>query len=228
MKFSIYFFLNFFVFYIKAQIGNFTDERDGLIYHTVLIGSQNWMSENLNVSIFRNGDPVLEVKTDEEWKSACANKQPAWCNYNYEPKNGAKYGKLYNWFAVNDPRGLAPLGWHIPSNEEWNLIRDSLQRGSNSYDAAWNKMKSIGEWEPDNYGIVSNSSGFSALPGGGRNDGTFFSIGECGFWWSSDVIDIESEYPRAWIHYIGPCIQSYGEASALLYEDGYSVRCIHD
>lgn len=88
-------------------------------YKIAVIGSNIWMAENLNVSNFRNGNPIPEAKTDEEWKRAGENKQPAWCYYNYDPKNLTKYGKLYNWFAVNNSRGLAPKGWHIATNVEW-------------------------------------------------------------------------------------------------------------
>jgi len=95
-------------------------------YKTVTIGTQVWMKENLNVSTFRNGDPIPEAKTAEEWQAAGEAKQPAWCYYDNDPKNGAKYGKLYNWYAVNDVRGLAPVGWHIPADHEWNVIIDYL------------------------------------------------------------------------------------------------------
>ncbi len=91
-------------------------------YKSVKIGTQIWMTENLNVSTFRNGEPIPEAKTEEEWKKAGENKQPAWCYYNNDPKNGAKYGKLYNWCAVNDIRGIAPTGWHIPSYDEWTIL----------------------------------------------------------------------------------------------------------
>ena len=91
-------------------------------YKSVTIGTQVWMKENLNVSRFRNGDPIPEAKTAEEWQAAGDAKQPAWCYYDNDPKNGAKYGKLYNWYAVNDSRGLAPEGWHVPTDEEWTVL----------------------------------------------------------------------------------------------------------
>ena len=89
---------------------------------TVTIGTQVWMTKNLDVSTFRNGDPIPEAKSNEEWKKAGENKQPAWCYYNNDPANGAKYGKLYNWYAVNDPRGLAPLGYHVPTKAEFMTL----------------------------------------------------------------------------------------------------------
>jgi TolA-binding protein len=109
-------------------------------YKSVKIGTQTWMAENLNVSTFRNGDPIMEAKTNEEWEKAGKEGKPAWCNYENDPKNGAKYGKLYNWYAVNDPRGLAPAGWHVPSDAEWTTLGDQLG------DEASNKMKSTSGW----------------------------------------------------------------------------------
>jgi hypothetical protein len=115
--------------------------------------------ENLDVDKFRNGDPIPEAKTDEEWYQATNNKEPVWCYYNNDPANGEKYGKLYNWFAVNDPRGLAPTGYHVPSDAEWTTLTNYL--GGES--VAGTKMKS--------------TSGFSCLQGGFRsNDGTFYDI----------------------------------------------------
>ena len=80
------------------------------------------MAENLNQDRFNNGDLILEVKTNEEWEKVCLEGKPAWCYYNYNPANGEIYGKLYNWFAVNDPRGLAPDGWHVPDYNDWSTL----------------------------------------------------------------------------------------------------------
>jgi len=121
-------------------------------YKTVTIGTQVWMKENLNVSSFRNGDPIPEAKTDEEWKAAGDAKQPAWCYYDNDPNNGAKYGKLYNWYAVNDSRGLAPVGYHVPTDEEWSVLIGFLG------DDAGKKMKSTSGWKPHEYG------GFKTCP----------------------------------------------------------------
>ncbi len=109
---------------------------------TVTIGTQVWMTKNLDVATFRNGDQIPEAKTDEEWKQAGKNKQPAWCYYNNDPANVAKYGKLYNWYAVIDPRGLAPNGYHIPSDPEWTKLVEYL----GGEEVAGKKMKSTTEW----------------------------------------------------------------------------------
>ena len=108
---------------------------------TVTIGTQVWTSKNLAVSKFRNGDAIPLAKTNAEWQLAGQNKQPAWCYYENNGENGTKYGKLYNWDAVNDPRGLAPAGFHIPSDAEWTILRQYL-----GVDSAGIQMKSISGW----------------------------------------------------------------------------------
>jgi len=97
-----------------------------LIYRTVVIGSQLWMAENLNVSHYRNGDSIPEVTDPEQWAKLTTG---AWCYYNNDPEMGVIYGKLYNWYAVNDPRGLAPNGWHIPNDNERNTMINFLGGG---------------------------------------------------------------------------------------------------
>ena len=104
---------------------------------SVTIGTQTWTTKNLDVATFRNGDAIPQAKTFKEWKDAGNNKQPAWCYYDDDAKNGTKYGKLYNWYAVNDARGLAPAGWHIPTDEEWTVLSTFLGGG----DVAGKKMK---------------------------------------------------------------------------------------
>jgi uncharacterized protein (TIGR02145 family) len=109
---------------------------------TITIGTQVWMTKNLDVATFRNGDPIPQAKTNEEWTKAGENKQPAWCYYENDPANGAKYGKLYNWYAVNDSRGLAPVGYHIPSDAEWTKLTDFL----GGIGVAGAEMKSKSGW----------------------------------------------------------------------------------
>lgn len=93
---------------------------------TVKIGTQIWCTRNLDVFAFRNGDTIPEAKTIEEWEYASENKQPVWCYYNFDSSNGSKYGKLYNWYAVNDSRGLAPSGYHVPSKNEWKILESNF------------------------------------------------------------------------------------------------------
>jgi len=190
---------------------------------TVTIGRQVWSIKNLNVSTFRNGDPIPQAKTEEEWEKAGENEQPAWCYYENDPANGAKYGKLYNWYAVKDPRGLAPIGWHIPSDAEWTVLTDYLG-GEN---VAGTKMKSTSGWEKGNLrnrdGNGTNSSGFSGLPGGFRySDGAFGSIGGFGFWWSSTEGDTFLAWYRSLFYNDGIVLRSS------LNKVGFSVRCLRD
>lgn len=185
---------------------------------TVTIGTQVWMTKNLDVSTFRNGDPIPQAKTNEEWEKAGQNKQPAWCYYENNPANGAKYCKLYNWYAVIDSRGLAPLGYHVPTDEEWTILTDYL----GGEEKAGDKMKSKNGWYDNGNG--TNTSGFSGLPGGGRGSiGLFDGIGGHGSWWSS------SEYATNFAWY---CYLDY--SNGLLNRDftekliGLSVRCLRD
>jgi len=182
------------------------------------IGNQTWMTYNLDVSNFRNGEEIPEVKSAEEWIAAGEKQQAAWCYYDNDASNGSKYGKLYNWYAVNDPRGLAPEGWHIPSNSNWALLSENLS----GEDRAGNQIKSSSGWSENGNG--TNSSGFLGLPGGARNgDGDFSSVGNYGYWWSAS----ENDEKNAWYRRLS------GFSSSLNRYDtskkyGFSVRCVRD
>ena len=102
-----------------------SEGKSSVEYKSINIGKQVWMQENLIVDKFQNGDVIQEINTAKKWKEAREKKQPAWCYYNFDKKNGDKYGKLYNWFAVNDSRGLAPAGWRIPKEEDWTTLEKS-------------------------------------------------------------------------------------------------------
>ncbi|MBS1508446.1 MAG: caspase family protein [Bacteroidetes bacterium] len=185
---------------------------------TVTIGSQRWISKNLNVSTFANGDEIPEAKTPDEWRSASDKHQPAWCYYNNDPANGATFGKLYNWYAVHDPRGLAPAGWHIPTDEEWTKMTSGL--GADG--VVGNTLKSTSGWS--NKGDGSNSSGFTGTPSGFRYTvGKFADIGKSGYWWTS----IESNAGSAWCRNLF----NYNDRiyrGADYKGCGFSVRCIKD
>lgn len=147
---------------------------------TIVIGSQKWMRENLDVVTYRNGDIIPQVTDPSLWSSLTTG---AWCYYNNDANNGGIYGKLYNWYAVNDSRGLAPEGWHIPTDEEWETLTNKL--GGELL--AGGKMKAVGtKWDSPNGG-ATNESSFTGLPGGLRQqfDGTFQYIGTNGYWWSA-------------------------------------------
>ena len=185
--------------------------------YTVTIGEQNWMAQNLDVSKFQNGDSIPEARTNEEWKRAGKLKQPAWCHYNNDTANTKKYGKLYNWYAVTDKRGLAPKGFHIPDTTEWiKLINELGER------TAGEKIKSVSGWLYKN--DDSLESDFAGIPAGFRNsDGEFFNARIGGYWWSSsESHPLDAKYYT--ITYFSAAINSdNGEK-----QKGYSVRCIKD
>ena len=133
----------------------------------IKIGAQTWTTKKLDVETYRNGDAIPQVEDQEEWANLTTG---AWCYYENESDNCTTYGNLYNWYAVNDPRGLAPKGFHIPSDAEWTILTENL-----GYKAG-TKMKSTSGWDDDGNG--TNSSGFAGLPGGQRgHNGYFYHIG---------------------------------------------------
>ena len=184
----------------------------------VKIGKQVWMTKNLDVDRFRNGDVIPEVKNAKQWIKASKNKKAAFCYYDHDPKNGAIYGKLYNWYAVNDPRGLAPKGYHVPSDAEWTVLIGFL--GGES--VAGEKLKSTSGWA--NGGNGDNSSGFNGLPGGywGGN-GHFYFITDYGYFWSSSEDGTSGAWSRVLYNYYA---RVYRHASDK--DDGLSVRCLRD
>jgi uncharacterized protein (TIGR02145 family) len=195
-------------------------ETDEVLFSSVKIGKQEWMVQNLNISFFNNGDEIPQAKTTEEWVLAGATGQPAWCYYNFDEKNGERYGKLYNWYALKDPRGLAPEGWHIPSDEEWSVLTDFV-RGE---DEGGSKLKHTDFWADfyGNSGNGTNESGFSALPGGIMNyDGIFFTIEKLGYWWSSTEINSDYVWSRV-LNFYGNHIYRYDYHKS----SGLSVRCV--
>lgn len=187
----------------------------------VTMGQQVWMTENLDVDKFRNGDPIPQAKTKEEWVKAGKNGEPAWCYYDNDPANGEKYGKLYNWYALNDPRGLSPEGWHIPSDAEW--LETINQFGGES--EAGIKMKSTSGWFENGNG--TNQSGFKGFPSGVRgDDGTFTSLGKNGFWWSATETEKQNKKVIS-IFYLDYDFKWVINEVALK-GSGLAVRCVQD
>lgn len=184
----------------------------------VTIGTQVWSTRNLTVSYFRNGDPIPEAKTDEDWKRSGADGQPAWCYYNNDTAMGSQYCNLYNWFAIHDPRGLAPTGWHIPTDDEWNTLTHYM----GDYLTAGKKMKSMNGWKENGNG--TNESGFSGLPGGFRFlFGTFGGIGEFGMWWSATKYNKNTAGSVLLYNSF-----DFVNATYTYKEEGLSVRCLKD
>lgn len=190
-------------------------------FKAVTIGNQIWMVENLNVDTFRNGNPIPEAKTDEGWKKAAEERKPAWCYYKNDLKNGKKYGKLYNWYTVNDPRGLCPQGWHIPSDKDWTELIDYL--GTKSIAGGKMKEANLDHWVSPNKD-ATNESGFTGLPGGNRYIyGNFVYIGNYGTWWSSSEGNLEEAWTRALVYPNGVVGRGCTNKGY-----GFSVRCLRD
>ena len=194
---------------------------DGNSYKTAKIGDQIWMAENLKVTHYRNGDPIPNL-TDNPHRTT-----GAYCNYDNDEDNVKTYGRLYNWYAVGDERGLAPKGWHVPTHEEWTILIDYL----GGWKIAGGKMKSTGTiegddglWESPNEG-ATNESSFNALPGGEsfHSDGSYDGIGQLTPFWSST----EEDGSEAWFRLLG---FSSSDVIKTKYwkNNGYSVRCIKD
>ena len=186
---------------------------------------QIWTSKNLDVETYRNGNKIPQVQDKNAWSKLTTG---AWCYYENKTANGKKYGKLYNWYAINDPRGLAPKGYHIPKFwEEWSFLNDfDGEKDSGT------KMKSTTGW--DNDGNGTNANGFNGLPGGYRTaDGNFLSIGECGMWWSSTVDGSEGFLRRgtSWavdLHANLRIDLPNWSGSPIYLRTGCSVRCVKD
>jgi uncharacterized protein (TIGR02145 family) len=189
---------------------------------SIKIGPQVWNTKNINVSKFSNGEPIPEAKTKEEWNRAGENKEPAWCYYDYNPANGTRYGKLYNWYAVSDHRGLAPKGWHVPSEAEWTTLIDYIEGKSESAIS----LKAIKGWEyhEGKSGNGNNSSGFNTLAGGysSFHSESFDQIGYCGAWWTSTSTDFGAVF----------CLMSFRTSTVDKSEwdktGGFSLRCVKD
>ncbi len=193
-------------------------DYEGNVYHTVRLGTQTWMVENLQVSHFKDGSIIPFVMNASTWNGLST---AAYCHYNDDLTVAEIYGKLYNWYAVHDSRGIAPAGWHVASWAEWTALYDYL----GGADLAGGKLKESGfvHWQSPNTG-ATNETGFTALPAGERNDaGTYMQIGQVAYWWTSTEIlsgwsgfmDMTSGSTVAQSNYTGQ-------------KAGFPVRCIKD
>jgi len=213
---------------LKAGIGTVTD-IDGNIYRTIKIGNQWWMAENLKVTHYRNGVAITNVTDNTEWSNLTTG---AYCNYDNNTSNAATYGRLYNWYAIDDSRNIAPAGWHVSTDEEWKELEMYL--GMSQTDAnytGWRgtdeggKLKEEGttHWNSPNTG-ATNESGFTALPGGSRhnNDGSYGNISIFANFWSST-----ESGSKAWKRYLYSGNSQVGRGDDYK-RYGYSVRCVRD
>lgn len=189
----------------------------------VTIGDQIWMSTNLNCEKFRNGDKIPQAKNFTEWYNCYMEMIPCWCYLDFDPSNEQKYGKLYNIAAVWDKRELAPSGWHIPSASEWEVLinhlgGDSLAVGQLKASEGWICGK---DRTPCN---GSNSSGFSALPGGSMSGNYFLGKGSEAVWWTSSIDTGNPWQPERTFVVLGR--ESVHASKTDDISDGFSVRCI--
>jgi uncharacterized protein (TIGR02145 family) len=208
--------------------GTMTDQ-EGNSYRTVRIGNQIWMAENLRTTKYRNGTIIPNITDNTQWQSITTG---AYCSYNNNTSNDCPYGKLYNWYAVVNTNQLCATGWHVPSDAEWNTLVANLDplynpnaQGSQS-NTAGGKMKSTGilYWLSPNTD-ATNSSGWSGLPGGyrGNTNGSFFSIGSNGGWWSSTLDNLVASWYRSFDYDKGNVFR-FGYTKST----GFSVRCVKD
>jgi uncharacterized protein (TIGR02145 family) len=201
-------------FTTPSTCGTSTVTYDGHAYATVLIGTQCWFAENLQNDNYRDGTVILGSLDASQWMAtttgACAVQDQGGPN---EATNLATYGRLYNWYAVNDAAGLCPTGWHVPTDTEWTALETHL--GANAGD----QLKATSPtWDG------TNSSGFSALPGGFRSriDGSFDNLGNNGYWWSSSPAG-----SLAWYRDLYPGGSEVSRDNDYV-RGGFSVRCVRD
>lgn len=187
---------------------------------SITIGTQIWMKMNLDIVTYRNGDIIPQVTDPTAWAGLTTG---AWCYYNNNnTTTGSKYGKLYNWYAVNDSRGLAPRGWHIPTQAEWIALGNRLD-GS---DVAGGKLKEAGtlNWKSPNAN-ATNITGFTALPGGGRSpNGQFFYFGTDADFWSATQSNSTEAFLSGLTYLNGGLSTNITNGK----KGGYSIRCIRD
>lgn len=208
---------------------NLVTDIDGNVYHTITIGTQTWMVENLKTTKYNDGTAIANITDNTEWSTASAG---AWCNYGNLVSNGVTYGKLYNYSAVSSGK-LAPSGWHVPNTSDWVTLYDYLCANPGASLSVAKAMAAKTLWTPSTYSAnslgnnltINNSSGFTALPGGYReSNGTFTCITMIGTWWSStnsySSTAYVTEMRNCWDDVLTP---NFIIASKLY---GLSVRCV--
>jgi uncharacterized protein (TIGR02145 family) len=210
---------------VTAQNMTVTD-IEGNVYTTVTIGSQTWMVENLKTSRYRNGDMIPNVIDLNEWAALTTG---ALCNYDNDEKLGNKYGKLYNWYAINDSRNLAPVGWHVATDEEWLTLYTYVINNLNGSLSLGKALAANSDWKTaadvtavGNDLTKNNSTGFSALPSGFRyGNGYFGGIAGYNSWWTSTPGGSYGPWQRGMRSYDGALSRSSDSEKS-----GNSVRCI--
>lgn len=196
---------------------------DGNSYRTIIIGNQEWMAENLRTSRYRNGDDINNISDNEAWADAASG---AWSAYDNDEENIDRFGKLYNFFAVNDTRRVCPEGWRVPTNQQYIDFIGLL--GSNANVVHTLRMTGSDSWEGTN-AQATNSSGFSALPGGRRLGGEFSDLGREGVWWTSSSSGPGNDPAQAWRILYEPLSRQYILINANATKpSGLSIRCMKE
>ncbi len=204
-------------FFTKAFPSETITDIDGNLYHTITIGSQVWMDENLRTTKFRNGESIDNIEMASMWGVGL----PALCNFNNDDSIATIYGRLYNWFTISDSRGLAPIGWHIPSKQEWEIL--VYYCGGGLFAAGKLKESGFFHWDSPNTG-ATNIYGFTGLPGGYRSyDGEFSTLGDIAFFWTSTQYLTNSAYS---VDMQYNSMQFISGSSSK--QCGLSIRCIKD
>jgi uncharacterized protein (TIGR02145 family) len=189
-------------------------------YPNIKLCDNIWMSKNLDVDHYANGDSIPEIRDSQAWMETTTG---AWCHYNNDPSISKVYGKLYNWYAVNDPRGLAPKGWHVASADEWMTLLTCL--GGSNVAGGKIKEKGTAHWASPNMN-ATNDSGFTALPAGDRQvNGSFLDLYGYAYWWSSTEFYVDAATGWAFgVMHLGASVGNGGHVKL----GGESVRCIKD
>lgn len=199
-------------------------------YGIVTIGTQTWMAENLKVTRYNDGSTIPLITDETAWSTASVNGDPGYCWYNNDASNLITYGALYNWYAIdagsNGNKNVCPVGWHVPTDGEWDILRDYLDpTGNGSNNIAGGKMKEAGlsHWDSPN-DSATNVSGFTGLPGGNRYSyGIFNVISSYGSWWSSTENNTSIAWSRN-LNYSYYIVDRFDDDKG----SGFSVRCLRD
>jgi len=220
----------------NPNAGDPITDIDGNVYQTINIGNQLWMAENLKVTHYRNGDAISHATEDDQWDNNSI-VEGKYCSYENNDTYVSTYGRMYNWYAANDSRGLAPEGWHLPTDEEWKELEMYLGMSQSDADvSSWRgtnegiKLKATSGWNiyfDGTSGNGTNESGFSALPGGRRlATGDFGELGNYALFLSATDAPDNYALSNIWSREIssGKRIARYIHYKIL----GMSVRFIKD
>lgn len=207
-------------------------DMDGNLYQTVVIGGKRWMKENLRTTRYRNGDPIATGLSDADLLTTSSG---AYTIYENIPENNAVYGKLYNHYAVTDPRGLCPTGWHAPTDAEWvnletALGMDATEAAASGFDRGeaanvGGKLRNTTGWLPPNVD-ATNSSGYSARPGGLRSvvsSPPFGNEGSAAHFWTTTPVSLLTAFDRSLFTFHKGVMRMTRDKHAML-----SCRCIQD